>query len=484
MTADDGEMVMEIVNVRTTSYEAAVPQKDDTALSPAPYGEMVWDLDIDSLDGTNTKGLTAVNLTNLILFKYPSMKVLGMDMTAAKLVLQKNPLSQYTVTINSDVDDERSAKASIEKYSNASVIAFDSSQDLESQSLSASSYDVVVATGDLLHLLIPLVKPGGFLIRVDDSTIQKVPGQEKDKEQVATSSSSSAATNGAYHARIVYRSKPCSNVALLKTELESLGWRADSSNLIACADPSFTASHVIMMDDFDTPVLSSPSESEFLAIQKITSSVSSLLWVTSGGLLKGKRPEHAMASGLARSVTSEQASLDFRTLDFDMETVKQDQVIQSIVRVAQLQFTRNESTPEREFCVAHGKTYISRLVRNAGLNDMFVAQEEPEDINFTPGDRISGKVLHGKVVFEKENVDEVVNNIKAGHVEVQVAFAGLTKEGVMVITGSDYPTTFSHEIGGIVTKVGADVKSLRVGDKGESVFLFQGFLFLFCICFA
>ncbi|KAI1503395.1 KR domain-containing protein [Biscogniauxia marginata] len=458
LTADNGEMVMEIVNVRTTSYEAAVPQKDETALKPAPYGEMVWELDIDSLDGTNTKGLTAVDLTNLVLFKYPSMKVLGTDTTIAKSILQKNPQARYTVTVSDGMGGETSAKSSIEQYSNAKVTSFDPSQDLESQSLTSGSYDVVVATTNVLHLLQPLVKPGGFLVRVDDATIQKVASPEE-------MTASSAAMKSDHQIQLVYRTRPGPIISLVKTKLESLGWRVSTCNLQACTEPGFAAGHVIMLGDFESPVLASPSEGEFLAIQSITNSASSLLWATNGGLLKGRYPEHAMASGLARSVTSEQASLDFRTLDFDPDTVQESLIVESIARVAQLQFAKSEEVPEREFCVADDKTYISRLVRNDGLNAMFAVHDEPEEMNFTPGDRISGKVLHGKVVFEKQNADSVVDNVKAGRVEVQLTCAGLTKEGVMVITGSDYPTTFSHEIGGVVTKVGAGVTNLQPGDK-------------------
>jgi NADPH:quinone reductase-like Zn-dependent oxidoreductase len=55
--------------------------------------------------------------------------------------------------------------------------------------------------------------------------------------------------------------------------------------------------------------------------------------------------------------------------------------------------------------------------------------------------------------------------MRPGHVEVQARCAALSKEGVLVITGADYPTTFSHAVGGIVTRVGSGVTSHRVGDR-------------------
>lgn len=460
MTADDGEMVMEIINVRTTSYEAAVPQRDETALKLAPYGEMVWELDVDSLETADAEGLTASDLANLALFKYPDMRVLGAGISTAQSILGKNPQAHYTLVVSEDQDEVASAKTSIEEHPNANVTTLDPSQDLESQSFTPASYDIILATADLLPFLRGLVKPGGFAITVDDSTIEKVSGIVENGAENMKS--------GTHSVKLVYHTRLEPIVTLVKTELEALSWQVELCNLQACAEPGYASGHIIMLADFEGPLLLSLAESEFSAIQNITNSASSLLWVTNGGLLEGKRPEYAMASGLARSVTSEQASLDFRTLDFDPENVKPGQITKSIAQVAQLQFAKREGIPEREFCVSGSKTYISRLVRNTGLNGMFTMSEKPEPMKVGDGDRISGKILQGKVVFEQQETDGA-NKIKTGHVEVQLRCSGLTKEGVMVITGADYPTTFSHEIGGVVTKIGAGVTNLQPGDRGEKL---------------
>jgi NADPH:quinone reductase-like Zn-dependent oxidoreductase len=139
-------------------------------------------------------------------------------------------------------------------------------------------------------------------------------------------------------------------------------------------------------------------------------------------------------------------------------------MVDSIVRIAQLQFTQTEEVPEREFCVSNSKTYISRLVRNTALNELLTPSTKAEPASFSPGSRISGKIQGGKVVFEQHGA-AAAPKVKAGHVDVQVQYSGLTHEGVLVITGSDYPTTFSHEIGGVVTKVGAGVTTLKRGDR-------------------
>lgn len=78
--------------------------------------------------------------------------------------------------------------------------------------------------------------------------------------------------------------------------------------------------NVIILADLEGPSLVSLEEQELGDIQHLASTASSILCVTCGGLLTGKMPEYAMVQGLARSITSEQASLDLTTLDFDLET--------------------------------------------------------------------------------------------------------------------------------------------------------------------
>ena len=90
---------------------------------------------------------------------------------------------------------------------------------------------------------------------------------------------------------------------------------------------------VTMLANFERPLMYIVGDSDLIYIQKIINNAPSLLWVTVGGLLEGKQPEFAMGSamrsGLARTITSEQPSLDFWAIDVDFENVTLDQARQS-----------------------------------------------------------------------------------------------------------------------------------------------------------
>ncbi|KAF7524694.1 hypothetical protein G7054_g11326 [Neopestalotiopsis clavispora] len=420
-----------------------LPQKAESALRDGPYGEMSWNLDVDVPE--NRDGLSASELVNLSLFKNAGSKVVEVGFVNAAVVLSKNPRAAYTMVVASD-DEQEKASAVAAPFNNAKIVKLEA----VSESLKKGSYDILVANNghSASSEVLELLKPNAFSIGA---------GVVIAKEESAPASSSEVTS-----IQLIYRDTQTQILSKVRTALEALGWKVTISSLVASLHAE-VAKHVIVLADFEGPLLFSLKEQEFSAIQNIVAKTSSLLWVSTGAILDGKKPEYAMVSGLARAITSEQASIDFRTLDVDTENVTTPLIVGSIARVATLQAHKAEKLPEREFCVSNNKTYISRLTRNDGLNEIYTSADKPEDQIFMPDLKLAGKVQNGHVVFQQAQAS--VASVRPGYVEVQVQSSGLTKEGVLAITGSDYATTFSHEIGGTVKAVGAGVSGFKAGDR-------------------
>lgn len=116
MRAEDGQRVMEIVNMRATAYEAAVPQKAESALDDAPYGQMAWELDFDTDESRD--GLETSEMVNLALFKYPGFRTVELGAKNAAETLRKNSKASYRIVVVSDEEAE-AAKAVVGEYHNA-----------------------------------------------------------------------------------------------------------------------------------------------------------------------------------------------------------------------------------------------------------------------------------------------------------------------------------------------------------------------------
>ncbi|KAK0616599.1 KR domain-containing protein [Immersiella caudata] len=450
MTAEDGTMVLEILNVRTTSYEAAVPQKAELALSEAPYGEMVWTRDFNTFETpADIEGLSEFDLLDLALFKNPAQKVLELGFQYGPSLLEKHPQVSYTMAVFS-AEQKETAEAAVASFTNAKVVQIDLQKEggIEAQGIKTASYDIVSLSGALIvmgygDLKCPTINPSGV-------------GMNRG-----------TATNGTQHAsakspevQIVYRKYACDVSAVIKATFEALSWQVKLRKLSDC-DKEVGAEHVIMLDDMDGPLLLTMTETEFEAIKTISQTTKSALWVTPGSFLQGELPDYAMTSGLVRALTSENASVDFRTLDLEFTTCPPEKIVEAIKRIV-VQQVQQEGVREHEYCLSRGQLNISRLVRNQGLNTVFNPSRQTESETIKAGDRLTGVVSKGKVVFQPLSGDETA--VAPGHVEVQVTHSTLTKEGVRVIAGTDYPTTFSHELAGVVTKLGPDVTGLAVGD--------------------
>ena len=485
LVADDGELLMEISDMRCLSYEAALPQRVEEPLKPQPYGEMLWNLDIDRLRyAAKVPNLSIPDLIHLSLFKKPGSNLLEYGSHYTHEILSRLENSFYTVTEAAD-DDVENTKTVIKPFKNAKVQKLDLSLDLQGQGVSNGQYDIVIGPADLsgaqkISRLTSLLTPGGRLIwessaKPDVAALERtgsfaidfsIPRDGTTIFSASVFSSASHDKNEDFlnEVQLVYRKKPASMFPAIQEAFEFIGWHPTASKLLECKTK--VGDRVVMLTDLEDgqgPLLSTLEREELAAIQSISNSAASILWVTIGGLLAGKDPEHAMAAGLARVVTSEQASLDLTTLDFDLDSTDARQIPTIIASTAKEQSDKGFAH-ENETYIAQNLAYISRLVPNVQVNETYSSEEQKAiSAPFDPESRLVGKVRSGKIVFEVDSRAE--NRMEDGHVELQVLYGGLNKEDVAAVNGTDYVTTFSQEIGGVVRAVGPQVTNLKVGDR-------------------
>ena len=482
LVAANGELLMAISDMRTTAYEAAVPLRIDEPMKEQPYGEMVWKYDIDSLK--QSKQLDSMNILELVdlaIHKNPALKVVEIGSTHTKAILSRSELLNYTVATSTEESVEE-ILSSLKGYKNANAVKFDPAIEIEKQDILPGSFDLAVAPGsaDDLASLKPirsLVKAGGHAIfelgaRPSASIFQVAnlsvdlliqrPGKPSLALTTAINDTPNGVVNGVNHEIVlVYRKSPAAILNQIEKMFQNAGWKTATSSLEAFQGNA--GDHVIMLADFEGPLLATLQAKELAAIQNLTATASSLLWVSPGGLLSGKKPEYAMASGLARSITSESVSVDFTTLDFDLDNTSETNIADIIFTIGQRQRAQTKAR-ETEYCVSEGFVYISRLVANDSINNVYAFdKEEAKATRLTRDMCVVGKVQSGKVVFEVDERSE--QSLAEDAVEVKVGICGLSKEGTLVINGSDYPTTFSHELGGVVERVGSAVTELKVGDE-------------------
>ena len=478
LVASDGQVLMEICSMRCSAYEAAMPQRANGPAKPQPYAQMVWKRDVDSLSGPEQ--LDVPSFVELAEFKHPGLKVLAIGVAYAEALLANVPALDLTATEESTELTEI-CRHKIATYKNAKVQRLEFTRDLESQSIKTGSFHLVVASihssADLMNLRKALADGGRAILELAtpattdtlksagfsgiDVTL-KATGKNDVVVATAGRSTPNVPTNGSvsYEMHLVYRQKAPSVLSEIKEAFEEMDCRVTSSGI---EDATPKGANVVILADFETPLLPSITEQEFLGMQRIISSASNLLWVSAGGLLTGKIPEFAMALGLMRSLSSEQASINVVMIDFDRDNTFAANIARITSRKA-IEQIEKASTLDNEYCVSEGKLFISRLVSEESINSVYSVDEtDVLAIPFDPQQHLVGRMQPGKVFFEPDN--RLENPLDPEAVEIQVLATGLNREDVLIISGTEFPTEFSHEVGGIVKRIGSATKDFNVGDR-------------------
>lgn len=212
---------------------------------------------------------------------------------------------------------------------------------------------------------------------------------------------------------------------------------------------------------------------EWKVFQSALNRSTSALWLTSGDLMEGKEPLHAMVSGLAKGMKIENSSLRFSILDIDRvpdtsDTELFDLVSQLESRVADTTRIHDDS----EFRYKDGILYISRLTSDDVLCETSKAKTSPDqalkqvplkELKSTPLQLAIEKPGVLSTVFFKPD-PEFSKPLSTDEVEIEVKYAGVNNKDIAVLTGRHHSDSMSDECSGIITQVGSEVKDLRVGD--------------------
>ncbi|XP_014550227.1 hypothetical protein COCVIDRAFT_31971 [Bipolaris victoriae FI3] len=442
LVANNGQVLMEMSNIRGTLYEAAVPQSSMASMKSMPYGKMTWKVDIDSLRTIES----VEKCIELAHFKDPTAKILDATGSLHLNALGKFPELDYTA-IMPDADAKRNE---ISHFKNAKVVTANASTSLLDQGFQRSAYRAVIALKDnaSIHELSQMLSPDGkLLLELEDGVVVNQISPPKNEEKASKGT-----------VQIVHLETDTTILETMQRSLAQLGYASTSIALTSIED---VGAHVIVLD-LSKSMLANLTQPEFEAIQKVLNSAQTLLWATSGGLLDGVIPEAGMAAGLLRVIRAEQASINVVTVDFNPDNTTTAQVAERVAANVARQI-EDPTSIEHEYCISGGQAYISRLEPNEEVNAIETLDKQgPQEILLNPNMRLKGDVRSGQLIF---NCIDEQPTVASDAVEVAVAMTGLNKEGVRAINGTDTNTIFSHEIGGIVQRVGDSIQDFDVGDR-------------------
>ena len=252
---------------------------------------------------------------------------------------------------------------------------------------------------------------------------------------------------------------------------------------------------VLSLIEAEQPFFLDATEPEWEAAKSLILHSKSILWVTRGSLLIGSHPEHALVSGIACAIHTENASSRLIIADLDRDELFLAQNLEAIVQLEQRAATYL-SGDDFEFRLKSGVVHISRLAPDEALNvdakAKLEARTQTEMVLLRDvGDKAltlhSGNPgLADKVYLEETTV--LPEPLGDDYVQVEVKAFGLNGKVRSACSTSQVPITYNllqsvrklltkisagscnSACAGIITHVGAKVASLTPGDR------------VFCLC--
>lgn len=220
------------------------------------------------------------------------------------------------------------------------------------------------------------------------------------------------------------------------------------------------------------------------SFQYLSRSARSMVWLTAGGIVTGEDPRGAFMLGLLRVIATEnpagrffsiniegRGSFDQGGNDLARSIVEKEVALQ---RDAGKELDAGEESTDSEFVWQDGCLWVSRVVPDAGLGEY----AEPTKTLSRQGLDVLAVDSRGpvRVAFETAGIlnslyfrpyTELLQPLPDDHVDVKIAAVGLSLRDVAVATGRSNATgcSLSSEYAGVVTKVGAKVTGLSVGDR-------------------
>ncbi|KAK3936556.1 hypothetical protein QBC46DRAFT_461428 [Diplogelasinospora grovesii] len=216
------------------------------------------------------------------------------------------------------------------------------------------------------------------------------------------------------------------------------------------------------------------------SFQHLARNAKSMVWLTSGGIVNGEDPRGAFMTGLLRVVATENPAGRFLSINVEGDNFDRgsDDLVRSIVNnefSLQAEELGEGNSIDSEFAWQEGCMWVSRVVPDAGLGEYSETIKTPsrQGFDMLPIDSHDGPV---RAAFETAGIlnslyfrpyTELLQPLPADHIDIKVAAVGLNWKDVTLATGRNNAASsnLSSEYAGVVTKVGANVAGLSVGDR-------------------
>lgn len=234
---------------------------------------------------------------------------------------------------------------------------------------------------------------------------------------------------------------------------------------LASTAPSRTTTVLFMME-LERPYLAGLDETSFVSLRNILCKLHTIIWVYCSERTSTSFADVNMITGLARVLCTEHSTLKFATVALENHS---SNIGEWTKRICQVYGTTLTDSSETEYVEQDGTIMTNRVFQSDKLNKK-VYRRSHFNASVTPWGTgpplaltVSKPGLLESMRFEE---DETVNlDLSPNEFEIRVQSVGVNFRDLLVVLGRYSANTVGCECSGVVTRVGANCKTLVPGDR-------------------
>ncbi|KAG9893601.1 ketoacyl-synt-domain-containing protein, partial [Aureobasidium melanogenum] len=262
--------------------------------------------------------------------------------------------------------------------------------------------------------------------------------------------------------------KSCSNALLKAIETCASDCNIDYESIPFSAVEATISkgSRILMLAELEGPILIRMTSEEMGVIKTLFNLASSMLWVTPGGLLRGKKPEYSLFSGIMKSITKAQPSLRLSSIDVDPDeldvTVSARQILQHEISLS----IDDDHSLDDQLIISNGLVYASRYVLDEHANHDFTRQLKPDPQLYHIKDNLELAFQQvGRVesfFFTEKSVAPV---LRSNEVKLRPIAYALGQREAAILRGAQVAEYFSNVVVAVVEHLGPQAGAFKAGDR-------------------
>ncbi|KAK4624439.1 Reducing polyketide synthase PKS2 [Fulvia fulva] len=232
-----------------------------------------------------------------------------------------------------------------------------------------------------------------------------------------------------------------------------------------------SSTRYVSLAELDTPLLYDMTAETFERVQTLLLNSRSTLWVTRGAYRFAENPKNSICQGLLRTVRSEaNKAAAYLDLDPNSQLAPFESAGLILQAIAVSVATPEDDYPVHyEFAEESGELYVPRVVEQEDMNlTVFRGTQStttyPQDFH-QDGRRLKVVVGTPGALDSLYWKDEVERSLAEGEIEIMVKSTGMNFKDVVIAMGQLASSYLGVECSGIVSRVAADVTTLKVGDR-------------------